>query len=76
MCIRDSPYTQALLAAVPRAQVGGRRPPIKGEILSALNRPKGCNLCPRCPRVMPVCREVEPELREVSPGQFAACHLY
>ncbi len=70
------PYTQALLAAVPRAQVGRRRPPITGEILSALNRPKGCNLCPRCPHAMPVCKDVEPELREVSPGQFAACHLY
>ena len=70
------PYTQALLAAVPRPEVGRRRPPIKGEILSLLNRPTGCALAPRCPHAMPACREVDPPLREIAPGRMAACHLY
>lgn len=70
------PYTQALLAAVPRPQTGARRPPIKGEILSLLDRPKGCALAPRCPHAMPICREVDPALTEIAPGRLAACHLY
>lgn len=70
------PYTQALLAAVPRAQVTRRRVPIKGEILSLIDRPKGCNLCPRCPHAMPVCHEVEPPLLQIAPGRSVACHLH
>ena len=70
------PYTQALLAAVPRPEVGRRRPAIKGEILILLDRPRGCALAPRCPHAMPVCREVDPPLREIAPGRMAACHLY
>ena len=70
------PYTQALLAAVPRPEVGRERPRIKGEILSLLNRPKGCSLCPRCPHVMDVCREIDPPLAEIAPGRSVACHLH
>ena len=70
------PYTQALLAAVPRPEVGRDRPRIKGEILNLLDRPRGCSLCPRCPRVMDICHEIDPPLREVAPGHSAACHLY
>ena len=71
------PYTQTLLAAVPR--IGG--PPkdnvvISGERPSALNPPHGCHFHPRCPRAMTRCRDAAPGLREVAPGQWAACHLY
>ena len=70
------PYTQALLAAVPRPEVGRDRPRIEGEIINLLDRPEGCKLCLRCPHAMQVCRAVDPPLREVAPGHAVACHLY
>jgi oligopeptide/dipeptide ABC transporter ATP-binding protein len=71
------PYTQALLKAVPRPVVGHTRPPpIKGELLSLLDRPAGCSLSPRCPYVADRCRREEPELREVEPGWQVACHFH
>ncbi|MEP3326210.1 MAG: ABC transporter ATP-binding protein [Nitratireductor sp.] len=71
------PYTQALLAAIPRPEVGTHRPPpIRGEVPSMLDRPEGCTLCPRCPHAFDRCRVEAPALREVAPGHRAACHLY
>jgi len=72
----NHPYTQALLAEVPRLD---RRniayTPIKGEIPSPLNPPTGCHFHPRCPHAMPVCAEQAPMLRELSTGHLSACHL-
>ncbi len=72
----NHPYTQALLAEVPRLD---RRniayTPIKGEIPSPLNPPTGCHFHPRCPHAMPVCAEQAPLLRELSNGHWSACHL-
>ncbi len=70
------PYTQALLAAIPRPEVGVRKPPIRGEVPSILDRPAGCTLCPRCPRAFDRCKTEAPALREVAPGHRVACHLY
>lgn len=69
------PYTQALLAAIPRPVVGARPPPIRGEVPSLLNRPKGCSLCPRCPKAFDRCRVEAPLLRDIG-GRSVACHLY
>lgn len=71
------PYTRALLDAVPRARARAQvRPPvIGGEVPSLVNKPKGCNFCARCPRVMDMCHEIEPPLRQID-GQQVACHLY
>jgi peptide/nickel transport system ATP-binding protein len=72
----NHPYTQALLAEVPR--LDRRRThfaPIKGEIPSALAPPPGCHFHPRCPHAMPVCRESVPALKEIAPGRLSACHL-
>ncbi|OZI35085.1 hypothetical protein CAL29_14025 [Bordetella genomosp. 10] len=71
------PYTQALLKAVPRPEVGRpRQPPIKGELLSVLDKPKGCSLAPRCPHAAERCREEKPRLREVEAGWQVACHFH
>jgi oligopeptide/dipeptide ABC transporter ATP-binding protein len=70
------PYTQALLAAIPRPDVGTRKPPIRGEVPSLLNRPQGCALCPRCPKAFDRCRTERPALKEVAPGRKVACHLH
>jgi len=72
----NHPYTQALLAEVPRLD---RRnidyTPIRGEIPSPLSPPTGCHFHPRCPHAKPVCAEQVPPLRELSSGHWSACHL-
>ena len=72
----NHPYTQALLAEVGKVVPKKRTfVPIKGEIPSPLDPPRGCHFHPRCPHVMPKCREVVPALREIAPDRFSACHL-
>jgi oligopeptide/dipeptide ABC transporter ATP-binding protein len=72
------PYTQALLAAVPRvdAPAAGRRHRVTGDPPSPLRPPPGCRFHTRCPHAMPVCRETEPALLPVAAGHRAACHLH
>jgi peptide/nickel transport system ATP-binding protein len=70
------PYTQALLAAVPRLDQRRRRfVPVSGEVPSASNPPAGCHFHPRCPYATDRCRGEVPALREIAPGRFSACHL-
>ncbi len=72
----NHPYTQALLAEVPRISVEKRTfQPIKGEMPSPLDPPPGCHFHPRCPHAMPRCRSEAPILREIAPGRTSACHL-
>ncbi|HVY13794.1 MAG TPA: oligopeptide/dipeptide ABC transporter ATP-binding protein [Rhodopila sp.] len=72
----NHPYTQALLAEVPRITSGKRRfTAVKGEIPSPLDPPAGCHFHPRCPHAMPRCAEEAPALREIAPGHRSACHL-
>jgi peptide/nickel transport system ATP-binding protein len=72
------PYTQALLAAVPKIEVGGTREVIRleGELPSPVNPPAGCHFNPRCPKVMPECRERYPENFSLSATRGVACWLY
>ncbi|MGE0310554.1 MAG: ABC transporter ATP-binding protein [Lautropia sp.] len=72
----NHPYTQALLAEVPRLDRRGRHyAPIAGEIPSPLAPPPGCHFHPRCPHAMPRCRTEVPALREIAPQRMSACHL-
>jgi peptide/nickel transport system ATP-binding protein len=72
----NHPYTQALLAEVPKLEATRRTyVPIQGEIPSPLNPPGGCHFHPRCPHAMPRCRTEAPGLREIAPGHRSACHL-
>jgi len=52
------PYTQALLAAVPRVE-GGERALIvlKGDMPPRDKPPTGCHFHPRCPKAMDLCRQ-------------------
>ena len=71
------PYTQALLAAVPRlggAAARGTR--LGGELPSPLRPPSGCRFHTRCPHVMPRCRTVAPDFIGIAPAHRVACHLY
>ncbi|MEM9999245.1 MAG: oligopeptide/dipeptide ABC transporter ATP-binding protein [Pseudomonadota bacterium] len=72
----NHPYTQALLAEAPRLETDRRvYAPIKGEIPSPLDPPKGCHFHPRCPHAMDRCRTEPPKLKEIAAGRFSACHL-
>ncbi|MBR3370516.1 MAG: ATP-binding cassette domain-containing protein [Rhodobacteraceae bacterium] len=69
------PYTQALLAEVPRLSFEKRRfEPIKGEIPSPMNPPPGCHFHTRCPFAGPRCSREVPALRHTGP-RAVACHL-
>ena len=72
----NHPYTQALLANVPRLEARKQRfHPVKGEIPSPLHPPSGCHFHPRCPLAMPRCSSERPALKEIVPGRWSACHL-
>ena len=72
----NHPYTQALLAGVPRLEVGKRQyEPISGEIPSPLSPPPGCHFHPRCKFATARCKAEKPALREIAPAHFSACHL-
>lgn len=73
------PYTQALLAAVPRIGKGRRKKEeiLKGEMPSPLAPPSGCVFHTRCPRAQDICRSERPELLPAPgrPAQVSACHF-
>jgi peptide/nickel transport system ATP-binding protein len=72
----NHPYTQALLANVPRLEAKKRRfKPVAGEIPSPLDPPSGCHFHPRCPFAMPRCSAERPALKEIAPSRWSACHL-
>lgn len=72
----NHPYTQALLAEVPRLETRQRKfAPVKGEIPSPIDPPSGCHFHPRCPQASTRCREEIPILREIANKRFSACHL-
>ncbi len=57
------PYTEALLAALPEHNLGRRRlRTLPGLVPGIVDRPAGCLLAPRCPRVQPRCRAERPAL--------------
>ena len=70
------PYTEALLAAVPKPDPALRhdRPVPAGEVADPAAPPLGCTFHPRCPYVEPRCRTEPPILAETAPGQWSACH--
>ncbi|MGE4297887.1 MAG: ABC transporter ATP-binding protein [Desulfovibrionaceae bacterium] len=72
------PYTQALLAALPKPDPTQRNTSarLSGDIPSPFTPPPGCPFHPRCPHAMPVCAHTRPQWTAVEPGRFAACHLH
>lgn len=71
------PYTEALMAAVPKPDPRKRDRPIRlpGEVASPANPPSGCYFHPRCGYAQPICSEEAPALREVEPDHWASCHF-
>ncbi|MGG5809025.1 ABC transporter ATP-binding protein [Falsiroseomonas sp. CW058] len=72
------PYTQGLLASVPKlvldSNTGLDFRPIAGELPSPLSPPPGCAFHPRCPRATEVCRVERPPLTPREDGTLVACH--
>jgi peptide/nickel transport system ATP-binding protein len=72
----NHPYTQALLAELPRLDTTRRvYQPIQGELPSPLAPPPGCPFHPRCPHAMDRCKVERPQLQTLSAGHASACHL-
>jgi oligopeptide/dipeptide ABC transporter ATP-binding protein len=71
------PYTKALLAALPTADVRRRRTRFRigGDIPTLIDPRPGCRFAPRCPFVEDRCRTTDPVLtpRPTAPGHLVAC---
>jgi len=68
------PYTEALLAAVPRLDMRKTLRVIPGNIPNLIEPPTGCRFHPRCKYATPFCKEAIPVLEEVEQEHFVACH--
>ena len=73
------PYTEALLAAIPKYKAGSDRELLlSGNIPSPEYPPDGCVLNPRCEYKKDICEKVIPVLEQVPgiEGSFVACHRF
>ena len=70
------PYSEALIAAVPRPDGSGFLPEaLPGEVPDPARPPAGCRFHPRCPYSFDRCRVDEPPLIPLADGRTAACWL-
>jgi len=68
------PYTQALIASVPRMTGPiGRLTSIEGQPPSLMNLPAGCRFAPRCAFADARCREAYPQTHAVGTVHTADC---
>jgi peptide/nickel transport system ATP-binding protein len=68
------PYTQALLAAVPKLDgAAGEKLLVPGDPPSPAHPPAGCHFHPRCPRATTRCREAYPDAVTISACHQVAC---
>ena len=73
-----SPYTQALLSAIPSVDPAAKKERIilEGDVPSPIDPPPGCRFASRCFAKVNGCDEVMPPLVEVKPDHCVACHRY
>ena len=74
------PYTQALLSAIPVADVNHKKKRIllEGDVPSPINPPSGCHFHGRCTQCQQICKEKQPPLNEfIIDGKqhLVACHF-
>ncbi len=73
------PYTQGLLASIPRIEKSERRPrlqAIPGMVPDMLDLPRGCKFQARCTKLFEPCSGEEPQLKSVAPNHRVRCYLY
>ncbi|MEG2350325.1 MAG: ABC transporter ATP-binding protein [Hungatella sp.] len=74
------PYTQALLSAIPVADIHHKKARIllEGDVPSPVNPPSGCHFHGRCKQCQEICEKERPELKcyEIDGKEhFVACHF-
>lgn len=69
------PYTQALLASVPRLTGAALPEGIEGAVPDYTHPPSGCRFHPRCPHARPECQQEVPVV-SLSPTHQVKCVLY
>jgi oligopeptide transport system ATP-binding protein len=71
------PYTEGLLASIPRVdQRGGKLEAIRGAPPSLIDLPPGCSFHPRCDHRRDNCTRDVPPLYPVSADRGSACHYW
>ena len=71
------PYTQGLLASIPKLQEDvDRLQPIEGMMPDPTDLPEGCKFCTRCAFAEERCRRKRPAMREAGPGHLVRCFRY
>jgi peptide/nickel transport system ATP-binding protein len=71
------PYTQALMAAIPRLDVSvDQLQTLPGSVPDLIDPPSGCRFHPRCKYAQSICAEEVPPLREWAPEHSVACHFH
>jgi len=72
------PYTEALLSAVPKPEIGekGGRIILEGDVPSPVHIPPGCPFHPRCPKRFEPCDKETPVFKEAEKDRWVACHLW
>ncbi|MCP4537858.1 MAG: ABC transporter ATP-binding protein [Chloroflexi bacterium] len=71
------PYTEALMAAVPKPDPRARSRKLyssTGEVANPANPPSGCYFHPRCRYAQEICTQKLPLLRDVGNEHWVACH--
>jgi peptide/nickel transport system ATP-binding protein len=71
------PYTEALLAAIPKPDPRKRHRPVRlpGDVPSPANPPSGCYFHPRCQYAEDICKTERPPLRDIGGEHWVACHF-
>lgn len=69
------PYTQRLLAAIPRLNQPKDHPliPIEGTPPNLSHPLKGCSFCARCPSAMQICTSQHPAIFQVGENHWSSC---
>ena len=68
------PYSEALLASVPKLEERTRRLySIEGQPPPLFDLPPGCPFAPRCPYAQDVCRELYPTVFKIDDTHSASC---
>ncbi len=70
------PYSQGLLASVPRLTGGEIADGIRGTVPDYTVVPSGCRFHPRCDHIMPICVQQKPPMFEMGPHHYVGCWLY
>jgi len=71
------PYTQGLLASIPRLDRPDQEfTSIPGSVPNLIYPPSGCRFHPRCPYAMPVCKGDRPPVTIEGDDHAVACYLY